>query len=227
MRRQRSLDFSEPRAFAPPAHVAYVGKIEHSGGLLLTHANDGPKVRQFFRIQPAGLSVFHFRRQFLQHLDVAAALERLRGHDGLATGTVQRILQFEHAVSRVNVDQDRSDARGGELGQAPLVTVRRPDADAVTGFDAQRQHAGSQPLDSFGVLGVAPADTLVAHDECIVFGKPLDGFRQALADGFLDQGRRFTAFETAECQRFVHFSRPSNGTYGFAGHYRTTSRDMP
>jgi hypothetical protein len=45
------------------------------------------------------------------------------------------------AVRRVDVDEDEADPRRRELGDDPLVPVRRPDADAVAAAQAEREQA--------------------------------------------------------------------------------------
>jgi len=83
--------------------------------------------------------VTELRRQFAQHADIVRGLEPLGEDQRLAADLVERVFQFGDAIGRIDIDQDETRLRGGELGQHPFRIVGRPDADAVTGMKAECQ----------------------------------------------------------------------------------------
>src|SRR5438105_7416586 len=90
------------------------------GAPVLVEAED---VAQF---RAARTNVFEHR--LVDVLPEAAAVEQ----DADAR-LLQGILQFGRLVSRVDVDEDDAGAGGGVLDDDPLITIGRPDADAVAG----------------------------------------------------------------------------------------------
>jgi hypothetical protein len=90
-------------------------------------------------------------------------------------------------IGRIDAHHDGAHAGGGELRQAPLVTIRCPDAHPVTGLDTQCEQAGGQFIDFLQVLGVIPTNVLVSHDKGIVVGVAGGGFTQALTDCLIHQ----------------------------------------
>jgi len=130
--------------------------------------------------------VLKFRCQYLKHLQVMAGFEALGGDYGAALYFVQRVFQFVQAIGRIKAHHNRPDAGSGVLCQYPLSTVWPPDADAISGFYAQRKQASGQPVNLQFKLTVGPANALVAHHQCLVVRVTLANFVQVIADRLVD-----------------------------------------
>ncbi len=177
------------------------GEIEHPRCNRVAHADHGLQVRQLVRVEMSGRGARKLGCQRLQHAEIVAGLEALGRDDDLALHLVQRVLELVEAVGGIDAHHDRADARGRVLRQAPLVAVRRPDADAITGLDAERQQRRGQAVDFAPVLGVAPADVLVAHHQRRTLGKAFGGGDEGLADGLVQQRQLVRAAAMAERER--------------------------
>ncbi|MNR51510.1 hypothetical protein D3C85_1711900 [compost metagenome] len=70
---------------------------------------------------------------------------------------LERILEFAEAIGRVDIDQHHANLGAGELGDAPLGTVRRPDAKAFARLHADGQQGTGTAIHRFTQL--APAIT--------------------------------------------------------------------
>ena len=75
------------------------------------------------------------------HRHVVGLAEAAGEDEQAHAGLVQRVLELGRLVGRVDGHEDRADARGGVLGDEPLVAVGRPDAHAVAGAHAAGQQA--------------------------------------------------------------------------------------
>ncbi|MNN48506.1 hypothetical protein D3C81_1629880 [compost metagenome] len=93
-----------------------------------------------------------FGQQAREHFMVIGGFERAGADQPLATGLLEHVLELTAAVGRVDVDQDRTDFRTGELGNRPLCTVGRPDAQPVTGLQPQGLQGAGMNVDRFGQL---------------------------------------------------------------------------
>ena len=113
-------------------------------------------------------------------------------------GLLERVFQLAGAIRRVDVDQDRADARGRILRDDPLAAVGRPDADAVAPGDAARQERQCEPRREVPQLPVAGAEILRADHQRVAVRPPLDGVAQVGADGFAQQARRGRAVQIRE-----------------------------
>ena len=80
-------------------------------------------------------------RDLAEHAEIVAALEAARHDERAAADLGERVLELGRAIRRIDVDQDEADPRRRELGDEPLVPVRRPDADAVAAPQAEREQA--------------------------------------------------------------------------------------
>jgi hypothetical protein len=101
---------------------------------------------------------------------------------------LEHVFQFGTAIGRVDVDQDHADLRAGELSDAPLRAVRRPDAEAVAGLQAQRQQRSGMQVHRVGQLPPGVAQLLMAHHQRLAVRVLRDGVVERLADGHRQQG---------------------------------------
>ena len=126
------------------------------------------------------------RPDLVDHADVVRRLERGRGDQSANTRLLQDIGQFVRAVGRIDVDQDGADLRGRVLHDGPLGTVRRPHADALTAFDAQRHETACDHVDFVVELGVRPPPTACHVDERVPVGVCRDRALEVLPDRLLE-----------------------------------------
>ena len=201
---QLRRDSLHPRALRLPAHGTHGGEVVHTRARLIAHADDGAQVGQFCRLELTRFTGEQFRRQLFQHGEVIAALELAGADDRLALHLVEGVLQFVGAVGGIDTHHDGTDPGGGELGQAPLVAIGCPYANPVAGFYAQGQQAAGQALDLVLILPVRPAHTLVAHDQRLDLGKPVDGAVESVAYGLLEQWLAGGAAQLAEDKLLTH-----------------------
>ncbi len=150
--------------------------IERSGKAIQTAALSGSGERQQRRERPGGAwqraIIEHydvlemrqprraqrrgvrgdFRRQRTQHVDVVARFVARRHYQRLAGDLVERVLELGRAISRVDIDQDRADARGAELHVEPLGAIGCPDADPIAAADPERQKTGGDRIGALAQL---------------------------------------------------------------------------
>ncbi|MCY1290821.1 hypothetical protein D9M70_399840 [compost metagenome] len=181
---------------------------DHARRLALAHADHPAQRRQPRGLQRARLAGGEFRRQRLQHLQVARGLERLGRDDGLDADLVQRVLQLGQPVGRVDIDQHQPEPRGGELRHHPFHAVGRPDADAVAAHQAERVQPGCQRIDGLSELLPGPAHALLAESHRVALRKAADGLRQQLRHSLL--GQRDIGFAS-------HMRQPAQGQDGGLG----------
>ncbi|MNO99051.1 hypothetical protein D3C76_908140 [compost metagenome] len=110
------------------------------------------QIGQAFAGQLTGGRCSQFRYQLLDHGVVIGGLEGIGAHQPAAAGLSQHVFQLTHAVGRVDVDQNRADLGAGQLQDAPLGAVGRPDADPVGGAYAQGHQGAGVYIDLFGQL---------------------------------------------------------------------------
>ena len=82
-----------------------------------------------------------------QHSEIVAGLEPGGGDQRGAARLVQRVFELGQPVGRVDVDEDQPGLGGSELGHHPFGVVRRPDADARAGFEAERHQPRGEGID--------------------------------------------------------------------------------
>jgi hypothetical protein len=102
-------------------------------------------------------------------------------------GPRQRVLQLGRLVGRVDGHEDRADARGGVLGDDPLVAVGRPDADAIARPHAAGEQAAGGERHLVPQLAIGRAVALLAYHQRLAVTEALHGAAQTLADGQLQQ----------------------------------------
>jgi hypothetical protein len=76
----------------------------------------------------------------------------------------KHVLEFENPVGRINIDQDQTGLRGGELDYGPLSTVGGPDPQPIAGKQAYLQESRGQLVSMALQLGIGPADLLAERD---------------------------------------------------------------
>ena len=158
-----------------------------------------------------GAAVGQLGRQLAQHAEIVAGLEPRRGDQRRAAGLVQRVFEFGQPIGRVDVDEDQPGLGGGELGHDPFGVVRRPDADALAAFEAERDQAGGEGVDPLPQLPPAPADFLMTDDQRVALAKALDGLVEIDADRLADQRRLAGAVDIA--QPGHRHSHPNSGLH--------------
>src|SRR5690554_6300533 len=155
----------------------------HAFVFVFVHVDDGAQVWQVIGFEFAGGAAFQLWRQLVDHFPVVGGFEAVCGDQGGYAGQVEGVLQFVHAVGRVDVHQDGADFGGGKLGNGPLIPVGGPDADAVAAFDADGHKGARGFVDLFNELFVGPADVLVQAHQGVVVGESFGGAVEHVADG--------------------------------------------
>ena len=123
----------------------------------------------------------------LHHRRIVRALERLGDDHHRDARLAHDEGDLVRPVCRVDVDQDRTHLRRGELGEHPLGTVRRPDADPLPLLDPRLDQAPGETVDLRAQLGIRHPQALGPVDERLTIGKALDGCIEVRADGLLQQ----------------------------------------
>jgi hypothetical protein len=132
-------------------------------------------------------AVGDFGHQIAEHGDVVAGPERGGADEASALDFVEGVFEFTDAVARVDVDQDQPRFRGGELSDNPFGIVGGPDADALTGLQAEGDKAGGEFVDLAAELSVGPTNVLVADDKGFMVSEAFGSRVEGGADRGLDQ----------------------------------------
>ena len=125
--------------------------------------------------------------RLVDHREVVRPLEGRSRDEDRDAGLAQDVGQLVGAVGRVDRHEDRTDLRGGELDEDPLVAVRRPDADPVALRHARGDEAAGEAVDRRTELGPRVPDVRAAVDERVAVTEPLDGAVEAAADRLLQE----------------------------------------
>jgi hypothetical protein len=181
-------------------------EAQHAGHALHADADREPQGRQPRRGQLARSGIRQLRREVAQHPDVVAGLEAGRGDQRGAAGFVKRVFELGDAIGRVNIDQDQPGLGGGELRDGPFGVVRRPDADPLAWFQAEREEAGGERIDPLFQLAVAPANLLMARDQRVARREAFGDAIEMDADRLADQRRVADAVDITWL-RHLHPSR--------------------
>ena len=144
VRAERCGERVQPRRLLRPAQPDHILEAEQPGSGVVAHRNRDFEMRQLRRAEPARLAGFEFRGQLAKHVDIARRLEGFRRDKRPAPDGIQRVFELERPVGGVDIDQDRAEAGGGELGQDPFEPVGRPDADTVALAEAEREQPGGE-----------------------------------------------------------------------------------
>ncbi|KAI3480411.1 hypothetical protein L1887_57425 [Cichorium endivia] len=170
---------------------------EEAGRRLGGQADDPAQVRQALATELPRRLVGDLRQQLGDHPVVVRTLERPGAHEPLAAGLLQGIFQLAAAIGRVDVDQDDPGLGAGELGDAPLRAVRRPDAEAVASLQAQGHEGTGMQVDGGGEFGPGVAQLLMADYQRLAPGEARCRAVEGLADGHGQQGLVLAALGVA------------------------------
>ncbi|MDT4813635.1 hypothetical protein FQZ97_466250 [compost metagenome] len=134
-------------------------------------ADHAAQLRQLLRGQRARLGSGQLRHQAQQHGVVVGGLEGVGADHPAAAGLLERVFQFAAAIGRVDVDQDGADLGAGELGDAPLGAVGRPDTEAVAALQAQGEQCTGVAVHRFGQFLPAVAQALMPDYQRLALGE--------------------------------------------------------
>ena len=150
-------DRVEAPALAAAAPVHDLVEAERSRRRIRTELDHGAKRRQALGAQVAGAAMIELRGELPDHLDIGGSLELPGRDECLRADPVEGVLELRAAIGGIDVDENQPDARGGELGDQPLGTVRCPDADPVSLVQTEVQESGGETIHSPRELLVGPA----------------------------------------------------------------------
>ncbi|MNH06677.1 hypothetical protein D3C79_660530 [compost metagenome] len=164
-------------------------------------ADDTTQLGQAFTGQLTRPGAGKLRHQRLHHGVVIRRLEGFSADQPAAAGLAQHVFQLTHTVGRVDVDQDGADLGTGQLQDAPLGAVGRPDANTVAGVHAQCDQGAGVYFDLFSQLPPAVTQALVAGHQGLAVATAGHGGIEGLADGLGQQG---SVLATAGIARLTH-----------------------
>ena len=185
------IDRRQPQLLRRAAEFANGIEGENARSGLGAQADHMLQLRKFRGLQPPRFAPIQLGSQLPDHGEVVGRLEAFGRDQRLAADLVQRVFDLGQAVGGIDVDQNDADARGGKLGQQPLVAVRRPDADAVALAKPERQEPGGQLVDFAVEIVVAAANVLARNDHRVPRSEPRNAIAQQLRNGDILQSRFF------------------------------------
>ncbi|MCY1536119.1 hypothetical protein D9M68_715620 [compost metagenome] len=147
------------------------GPGQESGRRIGRQADHAAQLRQALAVQAARFGGRQFRDQAKEHGVVVGGLEGVGADHPAAAGLLERVFQFAAAIGRVDVDQDGADLGAGELGDAPLGAVRRPDAEAVAAVQAKGEQGAGMAVHRLGQFLPAVAQALVLDHQRLALGE--------------------------------------------------------
>src|SRR6266850_3016274 len=101
----------------------------------------------------------------VEHREVVARLEAGGRDERTALDRAQRMLEFDHPVGGIDVDQNQSGFSSRKLRHGPLRAVGGPDAYALARLEAEAQQARRELVGASLELGIGPPHTLVRNHE--------------------------------------------------------------
>ncbi|CAI8803859.1 hypothetical protein EMIT0215P_10239 [Pseudomonas serboccidentalis] len=161
---------------------------QEAGRWLCIEADHPAQLRQTLTAQLADGLLGQFRYQPLQHGVVVGGLECPGAHQPLTAGLFEHVFQFRAAVGRVDVDQNHADFRRGDLRDAPLRTVRRPDTEPIPRLQTQRQQGSGMQIHRVGQLPPRIAQLLMTHHQRLTVRVLRNCLVELLPDGHRQQG---------------------------------------
>ena len=157
---QRPGEFGKLLAVPRAAHLRHVLEGEGAGTFGAADLDHRAQLRQPLRLQFARLRCRKLRQQRVQHLHVVGGLERGRGDDRGAADFCQREFEFAQAIGWIDGDENEPRFGGGKLRQRPFRPVQRPHPDPRAAFQAKREKARRQRIDTFGKFLPGPAHVM-------------------------------------------------------------------
>ena len=121
--------------------------------------------------------------QCVQHLHVVRGLERGGRDERGAPDLGQREFEFAQAIGGIDGDENEPGFGGGKLRQRPFRTIERPDADARATFEAERQKAGGQRIDSLRQFFPGPPDAVARRNQRLAITPAPGGVIESSANG--------------------------------------------
>ena len=139
--------------------------------------------------------------EFANDLEVVDVSERVNHAKGLHVGLLQDVVQLVALVDRVHGDHDHADLGRCVHERQPIGDVARPDAQMVTGLEADGQKALGKLVGAPVEVGVGPTQVAVGIDHELVVAVDDRLLAQVLADGQL--GVKRVVGSTTRRQRLV------------------------
>ncbi|MNQ89875.1 hypothetical protein D3C85_1051970 [compost metagenome] len=144
---------------------------QEAGRRIGRQADHATQFRQALAGQRTRFGGGQFRDQAKEHGVVVGGLEGVGADHPAAAGLLERVFQLAAAVGRVDVDQDGADLGAGELGDAPLGAVGRPDAETVAAVQAQGEQGAGVGVHRLGQFLPAVAQALVPDHQRLALGE--------------------------------------------------------
>ncbi len=174
---------------------------EHAVGRLPAEADHPAQLRQHVAVQGAERAAGQFRQQLAEHAVVVGGLEGIGADQPATAGLLERVLEFVEAVGGVDVDQDHPGLGAGELGDAPLGAVRRPDAQTLARLQADGDEGPRTAVDRLGQLGPGEAQALLAYHQRLALGETGHRLIEGCTDG---HGQQRFLLRSAGVARKIH-----------------------
>jgi hypothetical protein len=186
---QGCAEHSELLAMLCAAHARDFLKGNRAGCLRAADLDHDAQGRQPRRLQLSGPGARQLGQQRVEHLHVIAGLERSRGDDRGAADFLQREFQLAEPIGGIDRYQDQAGFGGGELGQRPFRTVKRPDADPLAAFKAKCEKACGERVDALGEFRPGPSHGVAGRDQRLATAPAAYGVIEAATDGVAEQRR--------------------------------------
>ncbi len=87
-----------------------------------------------------------FRRKLAQHRDIVTGFDRGLCDECMTADFVKGIFELGKPVGGIDVDKDQARIRCRELDNHPFTAICGKQADAVAGFETERDKCRGQPL---------------------------------------------------------------------------------
>jgi len=174
-----------PVALAARRHDVFEAEI--AAPAVGADADERRERRQALCLEPPRRAPLDLLRELAQHADIVRGLEVIGGDERLAADLAEGVIELGEAIGGIDVDEDEPGLGGGELGHHPFGVVGRPDADAIARREAERQEPRGKRVDPALQFAIAPADVLMAHDECVPLAPARRDGVEMDADGLADE----------------------------------------
>ena len=133
------------------------------------------------------LALLCFGTDLVEHLDIVRCLEPIHQKKPLSLRLLERILQLVGPVGRVDIHENYSRFRSGELGDDPFRYIGGPYCQTIAFFEPQADESLGCPIDLALELAVRVSESLVKRDNCVVFRIGFRNFIEHIADGLSNE----------------------------------------